>query len=278
MFTLTDILRAEGVEPRRVLLLRHSNKPCLWECQRIGMLREYTCIQPPTESKNVADLWLIFTPHGRGNGSRLAAVYENHGIIPAPDRPIGLPEEAGPHDGDVWYDLRDSELLSEYVDRLAVDWTCNAINWERPASRQDFPVIELSDPTPMPFPGFGELRLDRPTLCEIINDPLTYAAWRDAMSSVQAVYLITCLHPGCGKQYVGSATGKDNLWQRWRDYADDGFGGNTGLKKHLEHLDEFQYSVLDVYRPTIDAEVVRSQERRYKYMLDSVNNGLNDNY
>ena len=29
---------------------------------------------------------------------------------------------------------------------------------------------------------------------------------------------------------------------------------------------------------TIDAEVVRSQEIRYKYMLDSVNNGLNDNY
>ncbi|MFF2589646.1 hypothetical protein ACFVSS_17475 [Peribacillus butanolivorans] len=37
-----------------------------------------------------------------------------------------------------------------------------------------------------------------------------------------------------GKQYVGSASGKEGLLGRWKEYAINGHGNNTKLKELIE--------------------------------------------
>lgn len=59
--------------------------------------------------------------------------------------------------------------------------------------------------------------------------------WMDALKHIQAVYLIT--DKTNGKQYVGSATSKDEyLLSRWKTYIMNGHGGNKKLKQLIDEM------------------------------------------
>lgn len=136
--------------------------------------------------------------------------------------------------------------MLDYVDRLRINW--NGRPYLRKAETNTFEVEAIDVRGSVPFPGFDDIHLQRGELTGMYANPGRYESWRSAMAAVQAVYVIACT--ACGRLYVGSATGTENLWQRWGDYAasSDGSADNRDLARHVaehpDHLAKFQYSVL----------------------------------
>lgn len=150
-------------------------------------------------------------------------------------------------------------------------------------SRLNPEVYELAPDTKLgTFPGYQNVRLKHVELQRIIaNDE---PSWKDALSSVKGVYVITDLSSGA--LYVGSASGEANgLWQRWAGYAN--LSNLTGGNKELEQIradrgdqhiiGNFQYSILEIFDPKTKAETILKRESFWKLALDSRAHGLNRN-
>lgn len=188
------------------------------------------------------------------------------------------------------YDLKLQELHTEYIKRLI-------IKLDKPLGRQVYlrryetvqeqlapEVYELAPDTKLgAFPGYQNVRLRHNELQRIIaNDE---PSWKDALSSVKGVYVITDLSDG--RLYVGSAPGEANgLWQRWSGYAQlsNLTGGNRELESIRRDLgdahivDNFQYSILEIFDPKTNAEVILTRESFWKQALHSRHpHGLNAN-
>ncbi len=135
-----------------------------------------------------------------------------------------------------------------------------------------YPVLEIADAQPAPFPGFDALTLDYPQLQAVMREH-RYASWRTALASVIGIYLITDTRDG--RHYVGKADGAETILQRWSTYATNGHGGNVELRG----LDPTNYrlSVLRVFDPATPAGEVNSAESHFKHALDTRRHGLNRN-
>jgi hypothetical protein len=104
--------------------------------------------------------------------------------------------------------------------------------------------------------------------------------WRHHLSAVNGVYMI--LDNNTGTQYVGSACGKDGIWQRWTDYArSSGTGGNKELKTLMEkdpaYHRHFRFSILQTLPSNITRDEIIAIENLYKHKLGSRFHGLNRN-
>ena len=82
--------------------------------------------------------------------------------------------------------------------------------------------------------------------------------------------------------YVGSAYGDECIWQRWSNYAADGYGGNVELKELLKQNGEdykynFKYSILEVCNMNLGNEYIIGRETYWKEVLQTRNFGLNKN-
>ena len=68
---------------------------------------------------------------------------------------------------------------------------------------------------------------------------------------------------------------------RWRNYAKNGHGGNEELKKlDFDYIKRnFRYSILDIFKSTIDDNVIIKRESWWKEILLTRNSkyGYNDN-
>ncbi|XUK61035.1 GIY-YIG domain-containing protein [Plantibacter sp. RU18] len=135
-----------------------------------------------------------------------------------------------------------------------------------------YPVVEIADAEPMPFPGFDRLVLNYDQLQAVVREP-RYAPWRTALASVIGVYLITDTRDG--RHYVGKADGAESIRQRWSSYASSGHGGNAGLRG----LDpsSFRFSLLRVFDPSTPMPVIDAAEGHFKVALDSRIHGFNRN-
>lgn len=144
-------------------------------------------------------------------------------------------------------------------------------------------VYELAPDVKMgTFPGYQNVRLRHSDLQRIFR--FDEPSWRDALSSVKGVFVIT--DTSNGRLYVGSASGEANgLWQRWSAYANlsNLTGGNHDLvdlraemgESHI--VDHFQYSVLEIFDPKTKAETILQRESFWKLALDSRRHGMNAN-
>lgn len=218
---------------------------------------------------------------GEGMGARFKRLYCHNGnnrLVEWKDMPEGYPEANMPNPDDRLYHLESTDLLDEYVDRLLIEWPATQTLAEYADSVRPR-VMSIAYPDPEPFPGYDDLTLDREQLEAIVDEPVRYRPWTKALRDVQAVYLITCMSDGA--QYVGSATGTYNLLQRWTDYRKTGHAGNTGLIRHLDkhpgHLATFRYSILRIFSPKTDSNLVLDEEARLKKKLGTIQFGMNDN-
>jgi len=128
------------------------------------------------------------------------------------------------------------------------------------------------------FPGYSSVCVSYARLKIIIGQNVD--TWRGALSNMKGVYLIT--DTATGKLYVGSATGKDGLWQRWSAYVKTGHGGNRDLKRILRkhgkaYVENFQYSLLEVADSRTTDEYVLERESFWKNVLASRQFGYNAN-
>lgn len=135
-------------------------------------------------------------------------------------------------------------------------------------------VLEIRrDKYSLPFPGYDKVTVSWEDLFTVINTD----SWKTALQNLKGVYLITDIPNG--KQYVGSATGDEMIWGRWKNYIDTGHGGNKELKKFKKSYiqENFQYSILDVYKPNTPDEFILEREKWWKNALKTREFGYNRN-
>ena len=75
----------------------------------------------------------------------------------------------------------------------------------------DLEVLEITrDVCKTEFPGYDKVNVSWEELSGLIDTD----AWKTALANQKGVYLIT--DSSNGKKYVGSATGENMLWGRWK--------------------------------------------------------------
>ncbi|MBD8506730.1 GIY-YIG nuclease family protein [Hoyosella sp. G463] len=267
--TLDPILRSAGIDPANALVIRHAY---VKEHEDTGLqgihadstddqILAYTSHQsansrifpvvPPR-------IWVVFVREG-GDRARLWSVLENCGEI-SNDGALRV------------FDLVESEHMADLRDRLVIGWRSPRTWRLNGPTAAEYPVMEIADAEPVPFPGFDQLRLDHAQLQAVMRDH-RYASWRTALASVVGVYLITDTRDG--RQYVGKADGAESIRQRWNAYASNGHGGNVELRS-IDPVG-FRFSLLRVFDPATPTRVIDEAESHFKLALDTRRHGLNRN-
>ncbi|MCB0913718.1 MAG: GIY-YIG nuclease family protein [Propionibacteriaceae bacterium] len=273
-FTLTlgDILRAAGIDPSDVLLIRHTYKP-----DGLGSRVEatpervlaYTREQPHTGKipAKPPRWWLIFMAEA-GRRCRLLTVYDNEGEA--------LEERT---ERRRYFRLSESELLESMRNRLLIEWSKDPVNWAKGgAVGARFRVVEIADPQVIAFPGYDNVLLSYGELQQMVTDS-RYSKWQAALGAVQGIYLIA--DTVNGKLYVGKADGADRILGRWTAYARDGHGGNVAMRELVtldpEQPGRYVFSILRVFGPQVPQAEVDAAEAHYKDALLTRKHGLNRN-
>ena len=180
------------------------------------------------------------------------------------------------------YDTQLLDVRKDLIGRLIIPYTkmfrYSYVDLEKYVN--DLEVLEiLREPyTVEPFPGYENVRIDFELLKTIIKQE--EPSWKTALSSVKGVYIIT--DKNTGKIYVGSAYGNDSFWGRWSHYVANGHGGNKELKritikKGLEYVSNFQFSILEVRSNITDDDEILRREVHWKNVLKSREFGYNEN-
>ena len=123
------------------------------------------------------------------------------------------------------------------------------------------------------FPGYDKVNISWNELSRIIKKE----SWKTALHNQKGVYLITDTKNG--KMYVGSAYGENMILGRWKSYVKNGNGGNVELKKiKFEYIkNNFGYSILDIFKSTVDDDTILERESWWKEVLLSRDFGYNKN-
>ncbi|MFQ4149761.1 GIY-YIG nuclease family protein [Arthrobacter sp. LAPM80] len=153
------------------------------------------------------------------------------------------------------------------------------LGWAKSASSAvGFLITKIADARPEPFPSFDQVVLSFSELVAVVDDS-RYERWRQALSSVQSIYLIA--DTKTEHLYVGNADGAQRILGRWSEYAKTGHGGNVALselnKLDFTHRQYFQFSILRVFSPGASTAEVDAAEAHYKRTLLTRQFGLNRN-
>ena len=275
----SDVLRKVGLDPAKVKLIRHAlTDKGFKSCYDKNMVLEYTRQQKSGFSKNY-DYWCVFIS-GKGTLAKLFACYRVGNSVP--DTPDVMPKDF-PHPEwfqgeNAYFDLEHIDLLKDYEGRLMIDWGNSARMWHQKGTTEK-PIVAIQADEKKVFSGFENLILTYDELKEIVENPTIYEAWHTALSSVNAIYLI--VDRETGKQYVGSAYGKDGLLGRWSCYVNSLHGNNKLMKElicdHPERYHYFQFSILQILPKTATDDEVIQTESLYKKKLLTIPFGMNDN-
>lgn len=279
--TLQDLLTINGIDPKDVLLIRHSlNHENFRKCFDNNFVYEYTQIQPGNlKALSEHKYWMVFIS-GKGTQARFFRLYEYKGKSPITEH---IPSENYPGEwqsADVFYQLEETDLFRDLENRLIIDWGKGVINWYYKGTNQK-PILAIQNADPKEFIGFDKLVLEHSQLESIVNDVTgEYLNYRVALSSVKGVYLI--LDKTSGDQYIGSAYGDDGIFGRWKEYANPPYhGGNKRLIKILNEQNDrfksFQFCILQIFSKSATKEEVIEVENRFKEKLGSRVFGLNAN-
>ena len=177
------------------------------------------------------------------------------------------------------YDLQRDKSFDIFQNRLVINWTSKR-HWHTLHKPRRNDIIEfLPDGYVCDFPGYNNIDLSYQELSAIVNNPTPHRVWHQNLKNIKGIYLILCTKTG--KQYVGSATGKDGIWSRWHDYTVDGHGGNNGLIGHLnQHPDAasyFQFSILETFSAGTAKSIIIAREHQIIKHLGTDKFGLNHN-
>jgi hypothetical protein len=270
MLTLNAILKHEGIDPKKVRLVRHQDARASVNCTPYdlwragdGRLELYQRIQR-REVFDVGDLLAAFvvTP---ANDTLFVGLFRVEGVGKAPPGTID-PVAVEDREGLNLYDIQRDKRLSEYAGHLIIDWGRGFLAWVQRAEPHDKPILEIrKEVKEEVFPGFTRF------CCDIEQIETIPLAWQEVLKHVRGVYLLVCKETG--KQYVGSAKGDESLWGRFCEYKKTGHGGNVELKRL--GLKNLQATVLEVVNS--DTQEIEQIEVAWKKKLMSRQFGLNKN-
>ena len=271
MLTFNDLLTLEGVDPVQVRLVRHQDRRL-----RAGRLYEAWLNDRVSfeayQGAQVRDIFPMDTVLASfivtdARKTVFVGMYRVDGVG---NYPPGTTDALLNSDvsGQFKYDLQPLDVLSDYRDKLAIEWGLGTRAWVQRAANQAKPVIEIAEQYEPKFPGFR-------SFTRLVDDvPTLPSGWQQVLRSVKGVYLLVDVETG--QQYVGSAKGAESLLGRWLDYATDGHGGNLGLKEATRKGRRmYQVSVLEVVDENTPDETIEQTESYWKSKLLSREFGLN---
>jgi len=267
MITIQELLYNRGLErSASVKLVRHKDRRLdlynMYRTDREAFLK-YQCHQKRNVFNKVD--YIVSFIGEEGVQARFVGVWKVDGYTSA-------------EDGHTQYIMSEVAGYEDLKERVIIRWE-NAISWHQ-WIKNEMEVLEISPGLHYKrFTDYSDLILDFNELCEIVE--CNYKDWRNVLSAIRGVYLITDLHTG--KLYVGSAYGEDGIWGRWAEYvATGGHGGNKSLRELVAQdgyyaSKFFQFSILMLLPKTVTAEEAISKEQLFKRKLGSNSFGLNNN-
>ena len=173
------------------------------------------------------------------------------------------------------YDLeKHTGSISDFYGTIMVDSTyvCNmAYQLKFDSHKEQFTIAKHQYLDK--FPGYDKVNLTFKDLEGLIDLP----SWKTALQNQKAVYLLR--DNLTGKQYVGSAYGKEMLWQRWKAYISTGHGGDKMLiplgKDYIK--ENFSFVILDTFNRNIKDDDIIGAESSWKEKLGTRKFGYNAN-
>ncbi|MFC4388940.1 GIY-YIG nuclease family protein [Gracilibacillus marinus] len=278
---LVDVLNLYGFSNKKLKVIRHTtNRKEIKAIVDAGAFELYQSFQK-TDVFNGADYILTFRA-AEGRNAILQGLYkvnQVHMTTDFPDilQPISKLENW--RDGPYYqYELIRDNSLADLEERLVIDWGGSTVTWCQ--KRLDKDIIEiLPKGFAKTFLGYEHVLLDFDELEKIVAHPDVNKQWKMMLQNVYGVYLI--LDTTTGQQYIGSASGKDGLWGRWRNYVQTKHGGNKVLIELLENdplrYKKFRFSILNVVPISSLREQVLQIEQVTKEKLGTKVFGLNSN-
>jgi hypothetical protein len=176
------------------------------------------------------------------------------------------------------YEMEEVQGFEDLKERVIIDWGNSSINWKQ-WIRNEKKVVEIQPGLHyQQFTDYYDFILSFDELKEIVNEP--YKDWKKMLSATNGIYLIQ--DSKTGDLYVGSASGENGIWGRWKDYVrTEGHGGNIKLKELIEaqpdYAKHFKFSILMLLPKTITPSEVDKKETLFKNKLGSKSFGLNKN-
>jgi len=173
------------------------------------------------------------------------------------------------------YEYKTVDEYKKYFDRVIIHYHNTSENLIRKAESviHECEVAEILDNTfdNDIFPGYENVHISWNDLNRVINKN----TWKTALENQKGVYLIT--DKKTGKMYVGKASGTDMILGRWIAYVRNGHGGNKDLKElEFEYIKEnFWYSILDIFKSTIEDDIIQKREEWWKITLQTKPFGYN---
>ncbi|MCJ2128304.1 GIY-YIG nuclease family protein [Methylobacterium sp. E-045] len=262
-----SLLEAAGLDPYNVRLLRHTTKSKsmtpykLWQKDPL-LFEEYQSLQvamPYRVGNKLASF--VIDPSG---DTLFVGLYVVNGIGVSPDgtRCLCTNEE---YSGVNMYDISRTDLMTEYVGRLTIDWGPGTRRWFHLANNHQKPVRELRIAfKEIAFPGYFIFRCKLSDLTTLPNN------WIDRLRQAKGVYVLTS--ETARKHYVGSAAGAGGFYQRWLQHAAVG-GAAVGLQAH--QAADYQVAILQVAAGfESDDDIVRT-EHHWMDKLQTRGMGLN---
>ena len=291
---LKDLLLSKGIDPQRVLVLRHRprepelTKVLPWlAAEKPEVFNAYQ--QSQTKAVEAGMKRAKYVAAFIGHEPRKAlfvGLYAVKGSKPLTPKQYGeIPEngalEKFGHEGFtgqssrstiLWFDLVLTDFYCQWKGKLVVRWPPLDMNWHRWAHKpnNEMPILAILEDSGLDsaMPEWDDID---PTWEQLRVLP---AQWKLKLEEWRAIYYI--FDVSAGKGYVGSAYGTSNLLGRWRDYGARGHGGNRLLRQR--DPEDFRFSILQRVSPDMDASDVIRLEASWKKRLHTCQPyGLNDN-
>lgn len=168
---------------------------------------------------------------------------------------------------DIGYEYETLDKYKKYFGRLIIKYKNNSQNMIRKAESviNECEVFEIISDTfeDDEFPGYENIDLSWHELERVVEKK----DWKTALENQKGIYLITDINTG--RRYVGSAYGENMILGRWRNYIKNGHGGNKDLKQlTFDYIkSNFRYSLLEIYKSTIDDTVIINREHQWMKIL-----------
>lgn len=277
-----EILRIRDFDTsKKIRLVRHQDSRFdIREIYEQGQLEIYQSLQ---SNAVFDDIEYIFSFIGIENTQAIfVGLYRNLGRCKygeLPKKPKFIYEDYLSDDL-FWYHLEPLSNFDDLKERLIIKWgtPSSARSWVQ--KKLDKEIVEIRPKGFVEnFPGYQDFMLSYHQLVKLIDNPIANREWFNKLSSVGGIYLI--VDTETGRQYVGSASGKNGIWGRWESYAKTGHGGNKKLIELLENrkgsIKNLQYTVLRTLPKTLTKKEVLEFERLYKEKLGTKAFGLNIN-
>jgi hypothetical protein len=263
MLKFNTLLQESGFDPNKVFLLRHEDKRSrislyqAWKSQR----QDFETYQRGQKWKNRFPVGFSLAAFvvGPERETLFVGIYDVMAVSQKDGQFVDPLIGEMPDEKRSWHDLRRSDRMLEYEERVVIEWGPGKLAWRQRANEQNKTVLEIraraNEPT---FPHYIEF-LRRLGALENI-----YPSWQRRLEEAKGIYLLTF---DDGTQYVGSATGQDGFWQRWQNYLANGHGGNKVLIRDRRDARTAMVSILEVSGSADTDQDIINREMIWKQKL-----------